>query len=247
MDDCSSDNSREVLQGFADRYPDRTRILFNETNSGGVFFQWEKGLREAKGDLIWIAESDDWASENFLETLVPFFENQAVQLAYAPTVFMNGTGEEQVWSMDNCLAGLNPERWHQPFVETAPRIVAQAFGERNIVPNVSSAMFRKVDRLEVLENDLWRKMRTCGDWLFYINLIRGGCIAFSPEATNYYRLHDANTSRTSYAKDSFYQEHEVIAKALQRHYDVPWDVFERQDAALRDHWQRNRALLHKSV
>jgi glycosyltransferase involved in cell wall biosynthesis/predicted nucleic acid-binding Zn-ribbon protein len=240
MDDCSTDESRLVLQRFADRYPDRTRVLFNENNSGGVFFQWEKGLSEAKGDLVWIAESDDWASENFLETLIPFFENQAVQLAYAPTVFMNGTGDEQVWTMDHCLAGLNPQRWHKPFIETSARIVAQAFAERNIVPNVSSAVFRKMDRLDVLENDLWRKMRTCGDWLFYLNVIRGGCIAFSPEATNFYRLHDKNTSRTSYASDSFYVEHEVIAKALQRLYDVPWDVFERQAMALRDHWKLNR-------
>ncbi len=59
LDDCSSDDSRTILNEYRDRYPDRTRCEFNETNSGGVFRQWRKGISLAKGDYIWIAESDD--------------------------------------------------------------------------------------------------------------------------------------------------------------------------------------------
>ena len=183
MDDCSSDDSRTILQDYADRYPDRVRVIFNEVNSGGAFYQWEKGLRAAKGDLIWVAESDDWCSPNFLETLVPFFANDAVQLAYAPTYFMNKDGTEQVWSMAEYLSDLGPDRWARAFVMTAPQIVREAFAEKNIIPNVSSAVFRRLDRLEVLENDVWRSMRTCGDWVFYLNQIRGGLIAYSPRCT----------------------------------------------------------------
>jgi hypothetical protein len=97
MDDGSSDDSRAILTEYRDRFPDRTRLLFNEVNSGGVFHQWEKGLREAKGDLVWIAESDDWADLNLLETLVPFFKNPAVMLSYARTEFMSGDGQKTVW------------------------------------------------------------------------------------------------------------------------------------------------------
>lgn len=240
LDDCSSDDSRQVLSDFAARYADRTRLLFNEENSGGVFRQWEKGLAEARGDLIWIAESDDWASPNFLEALVPFFQNEAVQLAYARTVFMDGAGENQIWSMEEYLHQFSPERWGRAWVETAADIVRDVFSMTNIVPNVSSALFRRFERLDVLEIDAWRGMRTCGDWMFYLNAIRGGMMAYSPDARNFYRIHDKNTSVTSHKADQFYREHEAVAQCLRRHYRVPEENLTRMEANLRHHWKITR-------
>ncbi len=247
MDDCSTDDSRAILQEYADRYPDRTRLLLNDKNSGGAFKQWEKGLRAARGELIWVAESDDWCSANLLETLVPFFANQAVQLAFVPSHFMNAAGSEQVWSMGEYLSGVGPDRWGQPFVVPAPQIVREAFAEKNIIPNASSAVFRLHDRLEVMENSIWREMRTCGDWVFYLNQIRGGLLAYSPLAQNYYRQHAANTSVTSFSKDSYYAEHEIVAKTIQRHYSVDPSVFQRQQQDLILHWTRNRAQFDRAA
>lgn len=240
LDDCSSDDSRQVLQNFAARHPDRTRLLFNETNSGGVFRQWEKGLAAARGELVWIAESDDWASPNFLETLVPFFQNEAVQLAYARTIFMDGAGESQIWSMEEYLNQYGPERWGQAWVETAPNIVRDVFSMVNIIPNVSSAMFRRFERLDVLEIDEWREMRTCGDWMFYLNALRGGMMAYSPDAQNFYRIHDRNTSVSSHKADQFYCEHEAVAKCIRRHYRVPPANLARMEENLRHHWKITR-------
>ena len=92
LDDASTDDSASVLREFHQRYPQKSTLDINEENSGGVFHQWEKGLNLARGDIVWIAESDDWCTENFLETLVPYFENEAIMLAYSRTVFMDGNG-----------------------------------------------------------------------------------------------------------------------------------------------------------
>lgn len=240
LDDCSMDDSRDILNEFAARHPDRTRVLFNEINSGGVFHQWEKGLSEARGDLIWIAESDDWASLNFLETLVPFFQNEAVQLAYARTNFMDATGQNQTWSMEEYLNAFGPERWGRAWVETAPNIVRDIFSVTNIIPNVSSTVFRRFDRLDVLEIEQWRGMRTCGDWMFYLNAIRGGMLAYSPDAQNFYRIHEKNTSVASHKADQFYREHEEVAKCVRRHYSVPNGNLEKMETNLRHHWKTTR-------
>lgn len=240
LDDCSTDDSRQVLADFAARHPDRTRTIFNEANSGGVFRQWEKGLAAARGELIWIAESDDWASPDFLAALVPFFRNEAVQLAFGRTVFMDAEGENPIWSMEEYLQEFGPDRWSRAWVETAPNIVREVFSMTNIVPNVSSALFRRFDRLDVLEIDQWRDMRTCGDWMFYLNAIRGGMLAYSPEAQNFYRIHAANTSVTSHKADQFYREHEAVAKCLRRHFRVPAGNLARLQARLRQHWKLNR-------
>ena len=49
LDDASTDGSEAVLGKFHQRYPDKSRLLLNESNSGGVFHQWEKGLRRRNG------------------------------------------------------------------------------------------------------------------------------------------------------------------------------------------------------
>jgi glycosyltransferase involved in cell wall biosynthesis len=240
LDDCSQDDSRIILEQYRGRYPERTRLVLNEKNSGGVFHQWEKGFALASGDIVWIAESDDWCSQNFLETLVPYFRNEAIQIAYARTVFMSGSGREQIWTIDEYLADVDTSRWHAPIVDTAHRLVNEAFAIKNIIPNVSSALLRHPGDLELLHDPQWKDMRTCGDWLLYLHLLRGGMLAYSPKAHNYYRIHDSNTSVASYAEDRFYVEHEIIAKAVQHYYRVDPEVFVRQQRNLVTHWKENR-------
>ena len=122
--------------------------------------------------------------------------------------------------MDHYLADVGGDRWRRAWIETAPDIVREAFGQKNIIPNVSSAVFRKVDRLDVLGIERWRGMKTCGDWMFYLNILRGGLLAYSPSARNYYRLHQTNTSVGSYSTDRYYREHEAVAKEAARLYGV---------------------------
>ena len=240
LDDASTDASARILQEFHQRYPGQSTLVINEENSGGVFHQWERGLSLARGEIIWIAESDDWCTENFLETLVPFFENEAVQLAYARTVFMDGDGEKQIWSINEYLHDIDPQRWNHPIVETGPAIVREAFAVKNIVPNVSSALFRNPRDLEILADPQWRQMKTCGDWVLYLHLLRGGMLAYSPEACNYYRMHGKNTSVGSYVEDRFYREHEQVALTVQRYFDVPFQAFERLRDNLALHWRETR-------
>jgi Glycosyltransferases involved in cell wall biogenesis len=70
IDDCSADESREVIEAYRN-HPKVSQVVYNEQNSGSAFKQWVKGVALAKGDWIWIAESDDWAEHDFLERMMP--------------------------------------------------------------------------------------------------------------------------------------------------------------------------------
>lgn len=240
MDDCSTDGSVAILESFQRKYPEQTRLLVNEKNSGGVFHQWEKGIQFARGEILWIAESDDYCTENFLVTLVPMFRNEAVMVAYSRTDFVRSREGQPFWSISEYLHDIDPNRWSNAFVETAHDIVNTGFAVKNIIPNVSSALFRKTEQLEILHDENWKKMRTCGDWVLYLHLLRGGMLAYSPDATNYYRIHDKNTSVSSYTQDSFYREHEFVARTICRYYDVPMATLERQKQQLVTHWRQSR-------
>ena len=58
LDDCSTDNSREIIERYRGN-PKITQIIYNKKNSGGVFKQWIKGIEKVKGEYVWIAERDD--------------------------------------------------------------------------------------------------------------------------------------------------------------------------------------------
>jgi glycosyltransferase involved in cell wall biosynthesis len=72
LDDCSTDDSRSLLSEYA--CDPRVRMEFNEKNSGSPFKQWNKGVRLARGEYVWIAESDDYADERMLERLAAVLE-----------------------------------------------------------------------------------------------------------------------------------------------------------------------------
>ena len=65
LDDCSTDNSREIIESYRN-HPKISHIVYNEKNSGSTFIQWEKGFELARGEYIWIAESDYVARSTFL-------------------------------------------------------------------------------------------------------------------------------------------------------------------------------------
>ena len=65
LDDCSKDNSLEVINRYKNN-PHLSQIVVNETNYGNTFKQWDKGINLAKGEIIWIAESDDYCELTML-------------------------------------------------------------------------------------------------------------------------------------------------------------------------------------
>ena len=70
LDDSSIDESLEILNKY-ENHPKVSHLIINKMNSCNPFKQWEKGIKLAKGDFIWIAESDDFAENCFLEENVP--------------------------------------------------------------------------------------------------------------------------------------------------------------------------------
>ncbi|POA21768.1 hypothetical protein C1886_04115 [Pseudomonas sp. FW300-N1A1] len=228
MDDCSSDQSRAVLNQYAANFPDVTVKLFNETNSGGVFRQWAKGIKTATGDLIWVAESDDYCDETFLEALVRCFDDEAVMLAYAKCEFVSSDEvimEDEFHKYVNDLEGA--EKWRSSYVETAHNEVRTALGIKNTIPNASGTIFKRPTDLPLLEDESWLSMRVAGDWVFYLHILRGGKIAYSTEGTNFFRRYEGSAAESTYRKEVFYRELGISSRTVQALYNVPLSVLER--------------------
>ncbi|MBV7496118.1 glycoside hydrolase family 99-like domain-containing protein [Pseudomonas sp. PDM24] len=228
MDDCSSDQSRAVLSQYAADFPDVTVKLFNETNSGGVFRQWAKGIKAATGDLVWVAESDDYCDEHFLEALVRCFDDEAVMLAYAKCEFVSSDEVIMEDEFHKYVYDLEcAEKWRSSYVETAHNEVRTGLGIKNTIPNASGTLFKRPTDLPLLEDESWLSMRVAGDWVFYLHILRGGKIAYSTEGTNFFRRYEGSAAESTYRKEIFYRELGISSQTVQALYNVPLSVLER--------------------
>lgn len=246
LDDCSSDESRSILIGFRDRYPSLTRLHFNESNSGGVFYQWARGFDMATGDLVWIAESDDYCSENFLSELVTSFTNSAVRIAFCRTLFVENTTNDSIWSSEAFLHDLRLNVWKRSFLASAHATTKNGWVVKNIIPNVSGALFRHPRDLDLLKDPTWKSLRLCGDWIFYLAIARGGLVGYSPKATNFYRQHTSNTSVMAQREAIYYREHSIVRQYLGRFYHLNPADLERQREHLYRHWCIHHGLSNRS-
>lgn len=237
LDDCSTDGSCDILREYAQKHAGNTRFIPNERNSGSIFSQWNKGIQLAKGELIWIAESDDYSADNFLEEMTGLFRYASVRLAFARSLFMqNG---QEIWSTEEYLCDLDHFRWDKPFYMTAHNIVRFGFAVHNMIPNVSSAVFRNVGSFPDSMVEICSGMKLSGDWIFYLHMMQGGVVAYTNKTTNYYRVHQQSTSLKIQREDTYYREFEAVSRYIARNYGITEELPARNLDNLKKHYQGN--------
>ena len=97
LDDASTDGSqtliRNAIKDLKKSHPElKIKTVFNTKNSGNVFTQWQKGIKLATSDLIWICELDDSASSDFLQTVIqPLVADKNVSLSYSSSKIINSS------------------------------------------------------------------------------------------------------------------------------------------------------------
>lgn len=177
LDDMSKDNSREVIEKYRE-CPKISHILYNETNSGSTFRQWKKGITLAKGEFIWIAESDDYCEPSLLEALVKQIQaHPTCTLAYALS---------QMVDLQGRVLGkrIHP---HKNVFLTGKRFIQRYMCCENPVYNASSAIFSRKVALEI--QPLYMEYKGAGDRLFWIEIAEKGDVAIVNRPLNYFRQH----------------------------------------------------------
>ena len=78
VDDCSTDNTDEILASFHDK---RIKYMHNEKNSGAALTR-NKALREAQGEWIAFLDSDDLWAPDKLEKQIAFMRDNRYSFSY---------------------------------------------------------------------------------------------------------------------------------------------------------------------
>jgi glycosyltransferase involved in cell wall biosynthesis len=212
LDDASTDNSDTVIAPFLEDR--RIRVIRNTVNSGSVFKQWNRGVRVALGDYVWIAEADDSAEPTLLSRLVPLLDqNPQVGIAYCQSREVDGSGRI-LRSFDHWTADLDQERWQHDFIASGPEECAQYLVVKNTIPNASGVLFRR----SVFERTggAVETMKLCGDWITWIRMLLVSDLAFVSEPLNYFRSHAGTVRATDQSNILVREQYQVISFILKR-------------------------------
>lgn len=188
LDDCSTDESAEILAEYA-KNPKTSHCIFNETNSGNTFKQWAKGITLAKGEYIWIAETDDYCDNKFLEKLIlPLQKDSDIVLAYCQSNRINEHGEK-TGNWITHTNDIDATIFLNDFTMDGNEFIEKFLIFKNVIPNASAVVFRKNTVAIKLHLDINPLFKYCGDWMFYFKLIVNKKNAFVSESLNNFRYH----------------------------------------------------------
>jgi glycosyltransferase involved in cell wall biosynthesis len=225
LDDASSDDSVATLKKILPSISPDTRLVVNEHNSKSVFRQWQKGTSLATGDYLWIAEADDLAMPDFLQTVIQAFEDDSVVISYCESMQMAENGSILAEHYRDYLADISLNKWQEDYVNTGQDEICTALAIKNTLPNVSAIVFKASTLKNVLENHLEEisGFKIAGDWLTYIYTLHQGKIAFSRSPQNCHRRHGESVTLSSFG---FEQLKEIISvqRIITQRYSVPAEI-----------------------
>ncbi len=78
VDDCSKDDSRSVITEFQQRFPDKIKAVFHQTNSGGHGGSVKTGFEHSTGEIVAFLDSDDVWYPDKLEQVIEAFHDPTV-------------------------------------------------------------------------------------------------------------------------------------------------------------------------
>lgn len=170
LDDASVDNSISILEKYKD-HEKISHFIVNKENSGSPFLQWKRGLELARGEFIWIAESDDFCNLNFLETQITHLENASISVA--KTVTFNSEG-------------IQGEILHPVFKEGT--IISLENEQILYCPilNASAIVFKAFD-IEKINRSHFSKFQLIGDRVFYFEFFQHKTMIYNSDTTAFFR------------------------------------------------------------
>lgn len=229
LDDASRDDSVDLVRK---KYLHHiAHIEVNQQNTGSPFIQWNKGVRLSRGEYVWIAESDDTCAPDFLQRAVNVLqENPSIGLVYCHTLPIDVKGNildenYYLWYVSD----LDPSRWTKDFQNQGLREVEQYLSLKNTITNVSGVLFRRSAYVQA--GYAPETMRMCGDWMFYVRLLRWCDIAYISTPLNYHRQHPVKQTVNTVLNLTYFKEFLEVQEFLRENFEISFaqrqDMFHR--------------------
>lgn len=200
-EDCSTDNSREIILEYANKFPGKFKLLLHDKNIGAS--QNQKIVFEnCTGKYIALCEGDDyWTDPLKLQKQVDFLDKQkeVVCLMHNAVLINNGRLEKQRKYTNNNMLNY---------------ITTEELFKGNSFPTCS-LFFRNI--LLAKDFNILAKF-SVGDWPLLLILSRKGKIYFENSTMATYRIHDMGEySKLNYI--SKFELNQLLRVQIHKYFD----------------------------
>jgi glycosyltransferase involved in cell wall biosynthesis len=190
IDDKSSDNSLQILTEFYESNKQKVKhFSVNESNSGSGYFSWKKGIELANTEYIWVAETDDYSDEKFLEEQIKALDqNNNCALSFCASVYVD---YDQSFSHTSEKRTSDLQVPRNEYMIFDGKVLIDRMPFETYITNGSSVVFRKPKggiSSEIFE------YRQCSDIFLWTFLVESSSFIFLNKELNYFRRHLGSTS-----------------------------------------------------
>lgn len=181
-EDCSTDNSREILLDYQNRYPGKFKLLLHETNIGAAKNQMEV-FKNCTGKYIAMCEGDDYWIDPFkLQKQVDFLETNEDYVLIHSDIFLKNSSGEYINSLRNTISKIT--RWPKnKDTNVVKYLVKGNYIMTLTVLITKNALFEALDRITENDNQVANI-----DYTLFLELSRLGKIHYQQEKTAVYRI-----------------------------------------------------------
>lgn len=183
VDDCSTDDSLEILRSYENRYPEKVRVIASPVNKkqGGAK---NLGLSAAAGEWIGFIDSDDWVTADFYERLISRAEETGADIVGCD---YHLTGEHSMKigqvvhnNKQSQTGELNKEKYRSLILDSGSLVVK--IYKRHIILDYPNRF---------PENIFYEDNAVSNSWM-----LRAKRFEYIEEPLYYYYQHDASTVHT---------------------------------------------------
>jgi len=205
VDDASTDGSRDLINNYVERFPDRLRLIVHENNKGQAE-GFNSGVQAAQGAIVALMDSDDLWYRHKLSCVWRYFELAPNCVMLQHNLYIRRGDRPSKSTFRSFLA--------------SGRIVPYAkLLERRLPEFIPTAglSVRRDALLQVMP--IPAKFRTCADGFLTRTLMTLGSIGFVDECWGEYRVHDGNNTFENPDFDQRRYLREDLIPTLNAYYD----------------------------
>lgn len=208
-EDCSTDNTREILMNYEAQHPGKFKIYYRNYNMYKEKITNARDLRNrCIGKYVICLEGDDyWTDENKIEKQISFLENHPEYLAVA----------------HNCVVvGKNSEKVGIQYQECKDNEYTIEHFCNDILPGqTATLMARNFFRDDLFDKSLISKKLIVGDRPIYFSIISNGRIYCMQEIMSAYRyVTNEGSSHTATYRYDYKKEKEYFLALIEYAYHI---------------------------
>ena len=216
VDDCSTDESYEILKDYMARYPDKFIALHSEVNhhQGGAK---NIGLAKARGEWLGFIDADDFIVPDYYERLLKKAEETGADMVgcdYTMVTDHSFNVGKVVHNNNYSQTGvMNKERYKNLLIETGSLVVKVY--RRELI--VGDYVPETKDKLDIFPEDIFYEDNAVSNtWM-----LRSKHFEYIDEPLYFYYQHDASTVHSISMKnleDRMTAGREIVAQAKENGY-----------------------------